>query len=427
MMARRSKKQLLRNYDLKLAALQKEKMHFQMTGQYLAAQKTFQKIERLKCSVTDASTTTMKSKQCKQLTSMKAQQSAIFAKFESDWKRRMKLFDAKCYHKSISALQSTHELELSEFHNELQHKLNRRNIKFPPKVLQARDKELALARLNKFGEAFDVQQHRLALESECLCAYRRELQKHYVRVISNKQSEHTKTEGSLRKRLDNSRAELDREYEKQRQLLLKRQRTLLGNLAGSQKRRGHAMQAQNQQKLARTYVGTHHGHNGTVSTVRPWTFRVNETKNLSPRKTNASSDDGAAEQFRCPNADIAEIEQFIVAEYKKENASPMDAQPNLSATFGERQSQLSKGKGKRRKKGKKKLKLNAGAAVFDHGNRLTNLIEEINEMKLFAQKPQLEMGHSAADDESIDIDDIDIDDIDIDSKMSEEESGPMIH
>ncbi len=74
-MPRKSKKAISsKNVDAKLSFLQKEKMHYQMTGQYMNAQKIFQKIEELKANITTATSSKIKTKQSKQLLSMKKEQ-----------------------------------------------------------------------------------------------------------------------------------------------------------------------------------------------------------------------------------------------------------------------------------------------------------------------------------------------------------------
>lgn len=406
-MGKKSKRvQLLKTYDTKLQELQTEKMHYQMTGQYLNAQKTLEKIEKLRSNVTELSTLKLRSKQNKQKNSMKKQQNEIMNKFESDWKKRMKLFQSNCYDKSIGDLSIAQKKELSEFNDELQYKLNSKNIKWTPEILSARDKELALARLNKFDAAYDMQQHRLKLEEKAFADYQKEMNAKYRLLIQQKQSEHSKQMSSLTERLDNSRDELERAYNTQKDQLQKRQRTIMKNFDFSQKKVNSEVSTQNNKRILKTYVGTYHGHNGTVSSLRPWTFRVNET-NLSPKKA------GSKEVAPIPNEDIAEIEQYIVSEYKKENKSPPDGKTNLYGKLVNIATIKSK-KGRKQKKG---MSLSAGVSLLDQGNRLTNLISEINNMKLFkspdSAKPLMERLTENENVDSVDLEDIDIDEDDV--------------
>ena len=379
-----------KNYDQRFQELQREKMHYQMAGQYLKAQQIFEKIEQLKSNITQSTNSKRKTKQNKQSNALKKRQKNIMNEFENDWKRRLKSFEKNCFRKTLSNLECAQLSELAEESEQLQYKLNQKNIKYPPKILAARDKELALARLNKFNEAFDVQQHRIFLEEQAFDAYACGLQRKYDRIISKKKRDHCKQRESLIKRLECSRAELMREYNKQKTLLIKRQKTMLDTFQFNQKRLGNQQCKQNEQHLAKTYVGTHHGGHGTVSKLRPWTFRVND-QSLSPRKVQQS---GTIAPI--PNEDIAEIESYIVSEYKKENKVIADEHTKIS--FGAANKIVSfAAKWKRRRNLKKAIMLavdeetgnseNIGA--FGGGsNRLTNLISQIENMKLFESKAE---------------------------------------
>jgi len=336
-------------------------------------------------------------------------------KFENDWKKRMKLFQSNCYDKSIRDLTNAQEAELNEFNNELQYKLNNKNIKWTTQILQARDKELALARLNKFDEAYDIQQHRLRLEQQAFADYQKQMNRKYRTLILQKQQEHAKQMSSLTERLDNSRDELERAYSVQKDQLEKRQRTIMNNFTFTQKKVNTKVSCKNKQRIEKTYVGTFHGHNGTVSKIRPWTFRVNQT-NLSPRKAVSK------DEKPIPNEDIADIEQYIVAEYKKENRSPTDGKTNIDGSLVNHVKRLNRKNSAKLKRG---LSLSSGCSLLDHGNRLTNLISEINNMKLFNHKsdskPLLDQLEDGLNVESVDLDAIDCDDDDkVESKEEEE-------
>jgi len=395
-MVKKSKKsRCCKNYDQRFEELQREKMHYQMAGQYLKAQKVFEKIEKLKSDITQSTNAKRKKLQNKQLNAMNKKQNKIMNEFEHDWNQRFKSFEKNCFKKALSNLESLQSTELYKEHEHLQHKLNQKNIKYPPKILAARDKELALARLNKFNEAFDVQQHRIFLEEQAYKAYANGLQRKYDRIIAKKKRDHCKQRENLIKRLECSREELLREYKKQKSLLKKRQRTMLDTYEFNQKRLSNQQVIQNEQHLAKTYVGTYHGGHGTVSKLRPWTFRVND-KSLSPRKVPSST-----RRASIPNRDIAEIESYIVNEYKKENKVIADEQKNIS--FGAANKIINfAAKWKR----KRKMKFTSEPqtieekepvatkrermSIFSGGgsNRLTNLISQIENMKLFESKSE---------------------------------------
>ena len=313
---KRGSKVVYKNYDAQMQELQSQKMHYQMTGQYQNAQKTYKKIEALKECITEISSKKIKSKQNKQLSSLKKEQKSIMEQFELDWKKRLNLFENKCYKKSMKDLKKSQEKELAQFHDELEYKLNQKNMKFPPYILEQRSRELALARQNKFKEAFDTQQHRIYLEKIAFQDYCDSLKDQYLRIVSNKKTEHLKQTENLTKRLENSRDELMREYNQQKDLLIKRHSSIMKNFKFNQKKAKNKLSEKNRIRLTKTYVGSIHGHKGTVSHIRPWTFRENDKLIKSP---------SLKRQHTFPNEDITEMQNFMVNQYQKENGANLSA------------------------------------------------------------------------------------------------------
>ena len=74
-----------------------------------------------------------------------------------------------------------------------------------------------------------------------------------------------------KERLTTSRSELEREYERQRERLIKHHQSLLANFKSNQKRIQRVSKTAADHELNKTFVGTYHGHRGTISPTRPWT------------------------------------------------------------------------------------------------------------------------------------------------------------
>ena len=179
-----------------LKNLQKQKLHYQLTGQYELAEHTMNKIESIKRRTADKNQQKLENNNAKKIRRMKYHQNSVFNQFEKEWNRRIKKFD-KNAQKTLTDLHESQEHELHQFADFTRNQFKRSKVKFSPDVLGLREAEYALARQNRFDEAKIVQKQRLKLESQEQLQFRRALDKKFTFVMDKKKIEQRKVFQSL--------------------------------------------------------------------------------------------------------------------------------------------------------------------------------------------------------------------------------------
>ena len=182
--------------DKLLKSLQKQKLHYQLTGQYDLAELTMKKMENLKQRTAEKSHQKLQNNNVKKKRRMQAQQTSILNQFEKDWNKRIKKFDSNAQ-RTLTELHESQEQELRKFADNMRNQLRRSKIKFSPDCLSLRETEYALARQNRFDQAKIVQKNKLKLESQEQLQFRRNLDKKFNTMMDKKKIEQRKAFQSL--------------------------------------------------------------------------------------------------------------------------------------------------------------------------------------------------------------------------------------
>lgn len=106
--------------------------------------------------------------------------------FENKWRKRFNLFDRKAAN-ALDEMSDSQEKELQQYIKETHHKFMRQKVKFSPFVLDLRERELALARCNRFAEASDLRDQREDLEREQFQSFQEHIQTQISGAIELKQ------------------------------------------------------------------------------------------------------------------------------------------------------------------------------------------------------------------------------------------------